>query len=168
MNDLPHHLIESFKATLEETVHADLLLHVIDATKPRLSLFRQSVEKVLADLGVEEKKTLLVLNKADLLSPADRALLQKGEWAHASLVSAKTGEGIPELLERLQKLSSDKQNVREFFIPMERLKALSFLYRAGVVLERRDGVRGVHVTASLDSRSERLFRKELTRPSSST
>ena len=97
IRDLPHRLIASFKATLEETRQADLLLHVADASSPLVDTQIAAVRGVLADIGVDEKDTLLVLNKIDAL--ADRAtrgsLLDR--YPHAICVSARTGEGIAAL-----------------------------------------------------------------------
>ena len=97
IRDLPHRLIASFRATLEETRQADLLLHVADASSPLVDKQIGAVRGVLAELGVEEKDTLLALNKIDAL--ADRvardALLAR--YPHAVAVSARTGAGLEEL-----------------------------------------------------------------------
>jgi GTP-binding protein HflX len=95
IRDLPHRLIASFKATLEETRQADLLLHVADASSPLVDGQIAAVRGVLEELGIDEKDTLLVLNKIDSLPdrPARDALLAR--YPRALGVSARTGQGLP-------------------------------------------------------------------------
>ena len=97
IRDLPHRLIASFRATLEETRQADLLLHVADASSPLVDHQIAAVRGVLADLGVDDKDTLLVLNKIDTIEdPAsrDRVLAR---YPHALAISARSGTGLPGL-----------------------------------------------------------------------
>lgn len=97
IRDLPHRLIASFKATLEETRQADLLLHVADASSPLVDAQIAAVRDVLAELGVDEKDTLLVLNKVDAIAdPAVRRAVM-ARYPHAICISARTGEGLPVL-----------------------------------------------------------------------
>jgi GTP-binding protein HflX len=94
IRDLPHRLIASFKATLEETRQADLLLHVADASSPLVDAQIAAVRAVLEELGVEDKDTLLVLNKIDAVPDrTDRERLL-GRYPHAIAISARTGEGM--------------------------------------------------------------------------
>ena len=99
IRDLPHRLIASFKATLEETRQADLLLHVADASSPLVDAQIAAVRAVLAEIGVEETDTLLVLNKVDAITdPVVRdALLAR--YPRAVTISARTGAGLPQLAE---------------------------------------------------------------------
>ena len=98
IHDLPHHLIASFHATLEETLHADLLLHVVDGTRPDSPTLLGAVESVLAEIGANERPRLLVVNKIDGI--ADRTLL--GRFGpDCVFVSATTGEGLGELARRV-------------------------------------------------------------------
>ncbi len=93
---LPHHLIESFHATLMEASHADLLLHVVDAAHPEADLQIRAVDRVLGSLGLGDKPTLLVLNKVDgVADRLDLAALRGTRWSID--VSARTGEGIEAL-----------------------------------------------------------------------
>ncbi len=94
---LPHRLIASFKATLEETLRADLLLHVADASSPLVDVQVAAVRGVLSELGVEDKDTLLVLNKLDRLpdqAARDRVIAR---YPHAIAISARAGDGLPAL-----------------------------------------------------------------------
>ena len=96
VRELPHHLVASFHATLEETLHADLLLHVLDASDPDRMLNLRAVDSVLSELGAADISTLLILNKADLLDDAERIAIQ-AEFPDAVLISVKSGEGIDKL-----------------------------------------------------------------------
>lgn len=108
IRDLPHHLIASFKATLEEARQARLLLHVVDASNPKAEHQIQSVKQVLKELGCGDKPTLLVLNKIDQV--ADRSFLDvlMRHHPHSVAVSAITGKGL-EVLEKavIEALSAD-------------------------------------------------------------
>ena len=98
IRDLPHRLIASFKATLEEARQADLLLHVADASSPLVDSQITAVREVLAELAIDEKDTLLVLNKLDAVR--DDGTLQRllERYPHATAISARSGRGIPELM----------------------------------------------------------------------
>ncbi len=96
VRDLPHNLVASFHATLEETLHADLLLHVVDAADDDRNLQLEAVNKVLKELDADQIPSLLVLNKSDLLDDAERITIQ-AEFPDAVFVSATTGAGIADL-----------------------------------------------------------------------
>jgi len=140
---LPHQLVESFNATLEEAVMADFLLHLLDASHPRVLEFYDTTMKVLADLGADAKKTLTVFNKADLISdPLDRAALRQ-RHPDALFISVRSGEGLGELVERLGGLvGGGCETILR--IPHERADLMARLHREGVVHQtdyERDFVR---------------------------
>jgi GTP-binding protein HflX len=104
IRDLPHHLVASFKATLQEAVHANLLLHVVDASTEHVRADLEAVEAVLEEIGCKDKPQLVVLNKADLLDDPVRLdilrLARPGappQGGQAVATSAKTGQGLDEL-----------------------------------------------------------------------
>ncbi len=99
IRDLPHHLIASFKATLEEARQARLLLHVVDASNPLAEEQIKAVNQVLAELGCGDKPTLLVLNKADLVTDRSYLDVLKSHHRKSVAISAATGQGIEELEE---------------------------------------------------------------------
>ncbi len=103
LRDLPHGLVEAFHATLEETVHADVLIHVLDVSSVHAAEFKTAVEKVLKEIGAEGKPTILALNKADLLSEEDRLRAQT-QWPEGILISAKEKQGLQSLLTKLEGL----------------------------------------------------------------
>jgi GTP-binding protein HflX len=145
---LPHQLVEAFKATLEETVLADLVLHVVDASAPeeRRSADMRAVDAVLEEIGAGEGPRLLVLNKSDLLDPAERpdVLLHH---PGAILVSALTGEGIEDLRDRMEQAFADTLREVELLVPYSEGARLSELHEVAGDLERTDRGDGVLVRA---------------------
>jgi len=99
IRDLPHHLVASFKATLEEAVYADLLLHVADASHQRVDQQVEAVDQVLDELGCSRDNRLLVLNKVDRIVDPSVVTVLAGKFPRALLVSAKIGHGASELAE---------------------------------------------------------------------
>jgi GTP-binding protein HflX len=97
IRDLPHNLIASFKATLEEARQADLLLHVADASSPTALDQISAVYDVLREMGIEEKDTLLVLNKVDQVADVGRLQSIRSLYPAAIAISAKTGDGLAKL-----------------------------------------------------------------------
>jgi GTP-binding protein HflX len=133
---LPHDLVEAFKATLEEVVQADLLVHVVDSSHPQAEEQIEAVNAVLAEIGAEGKPTLMVFNKADLLP--NGAVMSRFLERHpqGAVISAKTGEGVPELL---AELGSALRPIREFLelaVPHERSDVIARLHEVGQVVER--------------------------------
>jgi GTPase len=145
---LPHQLVEAFKATLEETTLADLLLHVVDAseTEERRILAMHAVDEVLEEIGAGEKPRLLVLNKADLLSDDER---HEVELSHpgAVLVSALADEGLDTLREKIETAFAETLTEIELLIPYSQGGRLHELHEVAGELERTDGPDGVRVHA---------------------
>jgi GTPase len=148
---LPTQLVEGFAATLEETLVADLVLHVADASAPdeRLDEMRAAVETVLAEIGADELPVELVLNKIDAVDALRRRRLA-GRFPDALQVSALTGEGLEALRARLAERFSDRfQDVR-LLLPYDEGGKLAELYALGApITERADGPEGVLVRARL-------------------
>jgi GTP-binding protein HflX len=145
---LPHQLVEAFKATLEETVLADLVLHVVDAGAPeerRVSAMA-AVDETLEEIGAGGKPRLLVLNKADLLEDEERGevLLRHPD---ALLVSAETGEGIEALRDRIERAFEETLAPVELLIPYSEGSRLHELHELAGDLERTDRSDGVLVKA---------------------
>jgi GTP-binding protein HflX len=108
IRDLPHHLVASFKATLEEARQAQLLLHVVDASSPTAEDQVKAVNAVLAELGCEKKPTLLVLNKADRVTDQSHLHVLMRHHPKAVAISAATGQGIDDLRDAVvEALSAD-------------------------------------------------------------
>src|SRR5205085_12053325 len=99
VRDLPHNLVASFKATLEEAVHADLLLHVLDVAHPHAAQQFASVHQVLGEIGDSEKPEILLLNKTDTEQGRDEADFWRALHKGSIPISAKTGAGLGEVQE---------------------------------------------------------------------
>src|SRR5262249_22087157 len=111
IRELPHHLVASFKATLEEARQARLLLHVVDASNPHAEEQIKAVNKVLAELGCGDKPTLLVLNKADRVADLSYLQVLQAHHPRAVAISAATKQGLDDLRDAvIGALSSDFAN----------------------------------------------------------
>jgi GTP-binding protein HflX len=154
---LPHALVAAFRATLEEVVEADLLLHVVDASAPGQSDKRAAVDAVLQEIGAGARPRILVLNKSDLSPVLRSSAIEPG----AVLVSARTGEGIGVLLASIaSRLDLEPRRVRLRFRSAD-TGAISAVYAAGRVLEHE--VQGEEVTlqAELPERLLARYRENL-------
>jgi GTP-binding protein HflX len=160
---LPTQLVEGFASTLEETLVADLVLHVVDASAPdeRIEEMISSVEAVLAEIGADEVPVELVLNKIDRVDPLGRRRLAN-QFAGAVQISAATGEGLDALRDRVAARFSDRWEDVRLFLPYEEGARLAELYALGAPIdEREDGPEGVLVRARLPQREVRRFARYL-------
>jgi GTP-binding protein HflX len=134
---LPHGLVEAFKATLEEVVQADLLLHVVDVSHPQAEEQIQAVDAVLAEIGAGGKPTLMVFNKIDRLNGSREVMPRFAEkHPRGVAISASTGTGVPSLL---AELGSQLRPIREFMelaVPHEQSGVIARLHEVGQVIER--------------------------------
>lgn len=134
---LPHGLVEAFKATLEEVVRADLLLHVVDASHPLADEQIQSVDAVLKEIGADGKPTLMVFNKTDQLSSAEALTRFLERHPHGVPISATTGEGIPALLAEIGTQLRPAREFLELRVPHEHSAIIARVHEVGQVVERR-------------------------------
>ena len=143
---LPHQLVEAFRSTLEEVADADLLVHVVDGSSPEAADQIAAVRAVLAEIGADEVPELFVMNKTDI---ADPELLHDIRIAHADAVavSAVTGAGVPELLERISDRLRALSPVIELMVPYDRGDVLAALHRDGEVLVEVHGEGGTRLRA---------------------
>jgi GTP-binding protein HflX len=147
---LPHQLVEAFKATLEETVLADLIVHVVDGseTAEERTDSIAAADSVLEEIGAGSSPRLLVMNKIDLLDPDERRDLAL-RHPDAVLVSAETGEGLEELRERIAGEIGRGLTEVELLVPFAAGERLSELHEIAGDLEREDREDGVLVRARL-------------------
>ncbi|MBX3734618.1 MAG: GTPase HflX [Verrucomicrobiae bacterium] len=139
---LPHGLVESFKATLEEVVEAELLLHVVDAGHPHAGEQIRAVNAVLEEIGAANKPTLMVFNKVDHPAAAEGASRLMPQFHHAVAVSARSGAGIPDLQAQLGVMLRPVRATMRLSIPHDAAALIARLHAVGQVLERRyDGDR---------------------------
>jgi GTP-binding protein HflX len=156
---LPHQLVEGFAATLEETLVADLVLHVADASASdeELDEMLHAVDSVLGEIGAGELPLELVLNKVDAIDSLRRRRLSN-RFPDAVQVSARTGEGLHELRERVAERFGERFEQVRLLIPYDEGARLAELYALGTpVDERVDRPEGVFVRARLPRREVRRF-----------
>src|SRR5579884_48273 len=143
IRNLPMHLVAAFRATLEETIEADFLIHVVDASHPHRQVQQQAVQEVLESLGAGNKPIITVFNKADLVW--DKFFLQEmvADTPNAVAISARTAEGMPQLMERVvHTIESLLVEVR-LRVPYDRSDLVAQCYEYGRVLKadyREDGI----------------------------
>jgi GTP-binding protein HflX len=134
---LPHGLVEAFKATLEEVVLAELLLHVVDISHPQAEEQIRAVNAVLDDIGAAGKPTLMVFNKIDRLSNGESLDRVLEQYPSAVGISAKEGTGVPALMEELSSLLRPIRDFVELRVPHEAAAVIARLHAMGQVVERR-------------------------------
>jgi GTPase len=156
---LPHELVEGFASTLEETLSADLVLHVLDASEPddRLDEMRRAVEAVLDEIGADELPAIQVLNKIDSVDPLARRRLSN-RFPDALQVSAVTGDGLGELRTAIADHFGERFELVRLLLPYEDGGKLAELYSLGAPIdEREDGPEGVLIRARLPRRDVPRF-----------
>jgi GTP-binding protein HflX len=137
LRKLPHTLIESFKATLEEVSEADLLIHVVDLSHPRVDEQMEAVDKVIKELDAFGKQTLIVFNKIDNLANRELAEAYVSRFHNSVAISARTGEGVSRLVSALQEALSSWRLRLQFRLPAKESALMAEIHRVGHVLELR-------------------------------
>ena len=152
---LPHHLVASFRATLEETNEADLVLHVIDASSPTWEEQRMVVEQVLDELGAHDRPKLVVFNKIDLLPEAELLALQErvsGLVPNAVYVSTVAEGGLDPLKRALEAATRQRRPVAEIRVPIGDGKTLADIHQGGEVLAQKVDGNFLVLTARVDEK----------------
>ncbi|MDG2422943.1 MAG: GTPase HflX [Phycisphaerales bacterium] len=152
IRDLPHHLIASFRSTLEETVHGQLLLLVLDVADPMAREQLRIVEETLDSIGAIEQPRVLVLNQVDRLQRPDDLLPWLKDFPDAVPLSAKTGEGSEELSQRVLEIVLGPQSEIEIEVPLASGRIVEFLERRTEILDRRYEDNRVFYTVRLGRR----------------
>lgn len=171
ISELPHNLVAAFRATLEEVVAADIILHVRDVADPDTEAQRQDVESILKNLLAERddeadgdgKPVLIeVLNKADLLDREEAAELEERAARSSGLVlaSALKGQGCEELLEKIDAALAESDSVADIEISLSDGATMAWLYERGEVLKREDDGLQSRMTVRLAPRDLARFRKQ--------
>ena len=139
VRNLPHQLVEAFRSTIEEIFHSDLVVHVVDASHPDPGSQIQTVRDVLAEVEATDIQELVVFNKCDLIDETERLAL-RGMEPGCLLVSAATGEGITELLQRIESLLPKPELFIKVLVPYSRGDLVSRIHSEGKVakLEHRE------------------------------
>ena len=150
---LPHQLVESFNATLEEAALSDFLIHVLDASQPRVMEFYDTTMHVLTDLGADTKQMLVVFNKIDKVEdPAVLAGLRR-HFPDSVFVSIHTGQGLDVLIERISDFVSNGTVTVELRLPSSRADLLARLHRDGTVASLTYEEDVAHVVATVPKRA---------------
>ena len=144
---LPHQLVEAFHSTLEEALYADLLVVVSDASNPQYRQQRETVFRVLDELGAGDRPVLEALNKADRAKISEDAL----EPADAIIISAQTGRGLDRLKEEISKRIAAMRHRAELLIPYDKGNVLSLIHNKGQVINEEYLAEGTKVECLLDS-----------------
>jgi GTP-binding protein HflX len=160
--DLPTQLVAAFRATLEEVVNADVILHIRDAAHDETEAQKKDVLKVLGELGIDgdERPIVEVLNKIDLLEPEARGTLLARNRARASVpiaVSALTGEGTGDLLAVLDRLTGGDEKVFTLKLGHDDGAGLAWAYAHGRVIGRKDRATGIHLSVAVDPENAERF-----------
>ena len=134
---LPHHLVEAFQATLEEVIEADVLMHVVDVSHPRVDEQIEAVERVLAELGVHDKPMIHVLNKIDLPGAAAQVTRLSARLPRVAAVSARTGEGLDDLLHLAADCLMRERRLLKLRIPLAEAALLAKLRHQGQLQSER-------------------------------
>jgi GTP-binding protein HflX len=172
VSDLPTHLVAAFRATLEEVLEADLIVHVRDISHPDTEQQRADVEAVLQELGViaegGSRPMIEALNKIDAL-PADacqRLQIRSAAGAARAVqypVSAVTGEGVDQLLLAIEDFLGRADETREVAVPLSDGATIAWLYRHGEVRSRHDDGEVARLTVALDAAARAQFERRLAR-----
>ncbi|HZA89033.1 MAG TPA: GTPase, partial [Solirubrobacterales bacterium] len=155
---LPHQLVEAFKATLEETVLADLIVHVVDSAEPAEQRADSiaAVDTVLEEIGAGSRPRLLAYNKIDVLDEDERRDLLVGN-PEPIPISAQNGEGMEELRDRIEAAFEERLEPVELLVPYAAGGRLSELHRIAGDLEREDRAEGVMVKARIPAALSHRF-----------
>jgi len=155
---LPHGLVEAFKATLEEALVADLLIHVIDISSPDFSEHRETTLEVLKELGAEHKSMIQVFNKMDILEKTNPERLSglKSQYAGEVFLSAVTGAGLDTLYEKLGQELDGVLNAVELIVPHDRYDLVARIHRDGTVRKEEPEAGGTYILGKVPARMQPL------------
>ena len=152
LKKLPHHLVDAFKATLEEVAEADLLLHIVDVAHPEAESQIDAVDEVLKELGALERPTLMLFNKVDLLEDEEYTQLFQSKYPDSLAISAQNGAGLEALKELLAERFSAQDVDVSLALSYQDGKALDYLYKHGEVFDTDYQGESIRVKAKLPQR----------------
>jgi GTP-binding protein HflX len=157
IRNLPHELVEAFHATLEEAALSDFLIHVLDASHPRVLEFYNTTMQVLSDLGANTKDMLVVFNKIDKVADDHTRVVLRRHFPDAVFISVHSGEGLDELVRRIGGFVSQGTIAVELRLPLARTDLLARLHRDGTVDELNYEDETMHVRATIPLRAMEVF-----------
>jgi GTP-binding protein HflX len=148
VRNLPHQLVEAFRSTLEEVADSDIIVHVVDGSHPDPAAQLATVREVISEVDGREIPEVVVFNKSDLVTESQRLVLQ-GMVPSAIFVSARTGEGIDELRERLAELLPRPEVELDLLVPYDRGEVIARIHEIGRVVDVEYLEAGTRVTAKV-------------------
>jgi len=151
---LPHRLVEAFKATLEEAIVSDFLIHVVDIDSENADIHAKTTLEVLKELGAEEKRIITVFNKIDMLSPERQQILLNSQKKGTYYISTYTGEGIDALITGIEAILEEAQNMKHMLIPHTRYDIINKLHQSGCVKSEKVTDDGVELACMVPERLE--------------
>ncbi|MFT4902201.1 MAG: GTP-binding protein HflX [Lentimonas sp.] len=152
VRNLPHRLVDAFKATLEEAVLSNFLIHVLDVNSPEVEVHAETTLKVLNELGAKGKTMITVFNKIDDMWDEGRRSGLELEYPDAFFISAQSGEGIPELLKEIESIIEKDFEQLRMLIPHERYDLVARLHREGGVRKEEARDDGTYLVGSVPER----------------
>lgn len=151
IRELPTMLVAAFRATLEETLEADLLIHVVDVSHPDWEIQRDSVNETIADLGASEIPILTLFNKVDMIKERDELTKLVAEFPNSVAVSAKTGEGMEDLENHIRRMLSDRYTRIKALVPYSSANIAETAHSFGKILVKEYREDGIYIEAELSS-----------------
>jgi len=162
ISDLPTHLIEAFRATLDQTQYADVILHVRDSTQNDYDAHKEEVIRIIGDLGIDyetDERVFEVINKIDVCDEARRHEIEREGKFHDHIlpISAQTGEGVENLMQVIDEFLSRNWSQLSYHIPASDGKALAWLYQHGEVLETKEDKDAMQIIVHIDPANQNRF-----------
>lgn len=158
IRNLPHHLIKAFKSTLDEVRYSDAVLVLIDASESECHLQLEVTEGLLEELGAGDKPVLYVYNKCDLEAEVAPVIKQDAGDNNVFFISAKTGEGVDALIERIQKLVGEGKATKTYLFRHSDMGRAGALYGRAVIVEKEYVPEGLKIKAIVDKRTAGALR----------
>ncbi len=163
VRNLPHQLVEAFRSTLEELAEAEVIVHVVDAAHPDPAGQLTAVRDVIGEIGARDIPEIVVFNKSDLIDQNQRLLL-RGLEVDGVFVSARTGEGVDELLARIARLLPAPTITLELLIPYDRGEIISSLHEHATIVSTTYHEGGTRITARVGPEQEAALRAFVIEP----
>jgi GTP-binding protein HflX len=157
---LPHHLVQSFKSTLDEVREADLLIHLVDGSSTMVHEYIEVVQQTLKELKSNNKQTLLVFNKVDRMDDEQHEII-RGEYPNALYISAIRGIGLSELEEAIEQEIESHYIKVDLEIPIQAYKAVAFIHEHAHVENEKYTGEFVHITCRIDEKDFKQLSKML-------
>ena len=157
---LPHHLVQSFKSTLDEVREADLLIHLVDGSSKMVHEYIEVVQQTLKELKSNRKQTLLVFNKVDRIDDEQHEML-RAEYPSALYISSVRGIGISQLEEAIEQKIVSKYIQMELNIPIQAYKAVAFIHQHANVEKEKYTDEYVHISCRIDEKDFKQLSKML-------